>query len=137
MATAASAAPSARAPVPPPPSAMSAPARMAEPPVQPAHVQPMPVQAVPAAMDAESGDAPGLDDLPPWDAFEDIPERVSAQVLDAAVVQSLPVRDTAPTVSAVPSRTEVLKRPEAPLQPTPEDHRLPIERLRLAKAHRG
>jgi len=71
-------------------------------------------------MDAESGDAPGLDDLPPWDAFEDIPERVSAQVLDAAVVQSLPVRDTAPTVSAAPSRTEVLKRPEAPLQPTPE-----------------
>ncbi len=65
----------------------------------------------------DTGDAPAFDELPPWEAFEDVPERMSAE---AAVVQPLPVREVAPPAPAAPSRTEVLKRPETPLQPTPE-----------------
>ena len=70
--------------------------------------------------EADAGEALALDDLPPWEAFEDVPERASAPVADAARVQPLPVREVAPPPPAAPSRTEVLKRPEAPLQPTPE-----------------
>ncbi len=65
--------------------------------------------------------APALEDLPPWEAFEDVPERSSAEVSEPARLQSLPVRETVPAqASTAPSRTEVLKRPEAPLQTTPE-----------------
>ncbi len=58
--------------------------------------------------------------MPPWEAFEDEPERMPVAAREAARVQPLPVREVAPAAPAAPSRTEVLKRPEAPLQPTPE-----------------
>jgi len=74
----------------------------------------------PDMVEADAGEALALDDLPPWEAFEDVPERVTAPVADAARVQPLPVREVAPAAPAASSRTEVLKRPEAPLQPTPE-----------------
>ena len=72
-------------------------------------------------MHDDAGDAPAFEDLPPWEAFEDVSERMPEQAtpVPAAPVQPLPVLEAAPAPSA-PSRTEVLKRPEAPLQPTPE-----------------
>ena len=70
--------------------------------------------------EVDRGQAPAFDDLPPWEAFEDVPERMPEEVAEAAMVQPLPVREAAPSAPAAPSRTEVLKRPEAPLQPTPE-----------------
>ena len=72
-------------------------------------------------MEDGAGDPLAFEDLPPWEAFEDVPERAPAQAatVSMAPVQPLPVLETAPVPSA-PSRTEVLKRPEAPLQPTPE-----------------
>ena len=71
-------------------------------------------------MASEAGEAPGLDDLPPWEAFEDMPERLPEPVADVSLLQSLPVREAAPSTPATASRTEVLKRPEVPLQTTPE-----------------
>ena len=72
-------------------------------------------------MQDDAGDAPAFEDLPPWEAFEDVPEHMPEQAtpVPVAPVQPLPVLEAAPAPSA-PSRTEVLKRPEAPLQPTPE-----------------
>ena len=72
--------------------------------------------------EADAGDAPAFDDLPPWEAFEDVPERMPASLSEVALVQPLPVREAALVAAApaMPSRTEVLKRPEAPLQTTPE-----------------
>ena len=72
-------------------------------------------------MQDDAGDAPAFEDLPPWETFEDVPERMPEQATPAPVapVQPLPVLEAASAPSA-PSRTEVLKRPEAPLQPTPE-----------------
>ncbi len=106
--------PAAVAPVPAP-APLSAAAPMAT--AAPASIDP---PSAPDMADADAGEAPVLDDLPPWEAFEDVPERVTAPVAEAARVQSLPVREVAPAPPAAPSRTEVLKRPEAPLQPTPE-----------------
>ena len=97
------------APVPPAPAAPAAPARM-EP----------PAPAQPAVMETEVGEAVGLDDLPPWEAFEDMPERMPEPVVERSLVQSLPVREAAPPIPTASSRTEVLKRPEVPLQATPE-----------------
>ena len=71
-------------------------------------------------METEVGEAVGLDDLPPWEAFEDMPERMPEPVVEPSLVQSLPVREAAPPTPTASSRTEVLKRPEVPLQATPE-----------------
>ena len=68
-----------------------------------------------------SAEAPGpdwddtrpADELPPWEAMED----VSAALPELPPIQALPVVDAAP---AATSRTEVLKRPQSPLQATPE-----------------
>jgi len=91
-----------------PPSA--APARPVEPPMAPSD-----------AAEDDVGEAPAFDDLPPWEAFEDVPERMPAQLPEVALVQSLPVREAVTVAApAEASRTEVLKRPEAPFQPTPE-----------------
>ncbi len=100
------------------------------PPVQPAPqppvaapvraVAPAPTTAVPDLAEAGVVQAPALDDLPPWEAFEDVPEPLSSQPAEHARVQPLPVRELPPVAPASSSRTEVLKRPEAPLQPTPE-----------------
>ena len=59
-----------------------------------------------------------MDEMPPWEELTDTPP---AGVVPAAPpIQALPVVDAeAPDVSRA-SRTEVLKRPEAPLQTTPE-----------------
>jgi DNA polymerase III subunit gamma/tau len=65
------------------------------------------------ASDDGWADAPPLDELPPWEALDDAPSAVVA----APPIQALPVVDAAP---AGASRTEVLKRPQVPLQTTPE-----------------
>ena len=63
--------------------------------------------------------APPMDDLPPWEALDDVPP--SASVVAPPPIQALPVVDAAPLASpVVASRTEVLKRPQTPLQTTPE-----------------
>ncbi len=98
--------------VTPPPAPPVPPDRPAEPGVE--------AQPIALAMDGDAGDAPGLDDLPPWEAFEDVPERMPSEIADVAVVQPLPVREAPPPAPAAQSRTEVLKRPEVPLQTTPE-----------------
>jgi DNA polymerase-3 subunit gamma/tau len=75
-------------------------------------------QARPMAAEQPQDEALALDDLPPWEAFEEVPERpLSAP---QAQLQPLPVREATPAAAAQPSRTEVLKRPETPLQTTPE-----------------
>jgi len=108
----------------PPPATAAPPAPQV--PARPAVASPVPAPAsiaappAPDMAEADAGEAIALDDLPPWEAFEDVPERVTAPVAEAARVQPLPVREVAPAAPAAPSRTEVLKRPEAPLQPTPE-----------------
>lgn len=86
--------------------------------VAPPAVAPMPS---PEPVLADTSQAPAFEDLPPWEAFEDVPERVSAEAVEPARVQSLPVREAVRAMApATPSRTEILKRPEAPLQATPE-----------------
>ena len=54
-----------------------------------------------------------MDEVPPWEAFDEAP----MPVLDAPPIQALQVVEASP---ASASRTEVLKRPQAPLQTTPE-----------------
>ena len=57
-----------------------------------------------------------MDELPPWEALDDgLP--TAGLAVQAPPVQALPVVDAAPPAS---SRTEVLKRPQAPLQTTSE-----------------
>jgi len=56
-----------------------------------------------------------MDDLPPWEVLDDAPQAVPER--DAPPIQALPVVDAAPPAA---SRTEVLKRPQVPLQTTPE-----------------
>jgi len=74
---------------------------------------------VPLASDEDWRSAPPMDDLPPWEALDDVP--LSASVVAPPPIQALPVVDAAPLASpAVASRTEVLKRPQTPLQTTPE-----------------
>lgn len=75
---------------------------------------------MPDGVDADAGATPAFDELPPWETFEDVPERTPAEVAEVAVVRSLPVLEAALPVHVAPSRTEVLKRPEVPLQTTPE-----------------
>lgn len=53
--------------------------------------------------------APAPDDMPPWEALDQAPP--------APELRSLPVHEASPSPA---SRTEVLKRPEVPLQTTPE-----------------
>jgi DNA polymerase-3 subunit gamma/tau len=79
-----------------------------------------PPALAPERAEDHGAEALTLDDMPPWEAFEDEPERMPAAAREAARVQPLPVREVAPAAPAAPSRTEVLKRPEAPLQPTSE-----------------
>ena len=56
-------------------------------------------------------------DLPPWEALEDTSETmVRPSEVAAPAIRSLPLRE-APAPSA---RVDALKRPEVPLQPTPE-----------------
>jgi DNA polymerase-3 subunit gamma/tau len=111
------------APVPAPVQAarpLAAPA-----PSAPQQAAPTPVDAapdfseVPLASDEDWRSAPPMDDLPPWEALDDVP--LSALVVAPPPIQALPVVDAAPLASpAVASRTEVLKRPQTPLQTTPE-----------------
>jgi len=111
------------APVPAPVQAarpLAAPA-----PSAPQQAAPTPVDAapdfseVPLASDEDWRSAPPMDDLPPWEALDDVP--LSASVVAPPPIQALPVVDAAPLASpAVASRTEVLKRPQTPLQTTPE-----------------
>ena len=102
---------------------MPAPAAVA-PRVQPAPVAEAPAKApakapvpeVALADDAPDWNAaPAMDDLPPWEALDEAPP--AADMAPGPELRSLPVREASP---AAASRTEVLKRPEAPLQPTPE-----------------
>ncbi len=58
-----------------------------------------------------------LDDLPPWEELDEAPPLAQADAPPAPTVRPIPVRDVAP---APASRTEVLKRAEAPLLLTPE-----------------
>jgi len=72
---------------------------------------------VPLASDDDwDSSAPPLDELPPWEALDDVPSVAVA----APPIQALPVVDAAPPMAPVASRTEVLKRPQVPLQTTPE-----------------
>ena len=72
---------------------------------------------VPVASDDDwDSSAPPLDELPPWEALDDVPSVAVA----APPIQALPVVDAAPPMAPVASRTEVLKRPQVPLQTTPE-----------------
>ena len=59
-----------------------------------------------------------MEDMPPWEALDDVP--VLAPEPQMTPIQSLPVVEPAPAAAAGTSRTEVLKRPQAPLQPTSE-----------------
>ena len=68
---------------------------------------------LPVASENDWPDMPPIDDAPPWEAFDEAP----MPVLDAPPIQALPVVEASP---APASRTEVLKRPQAPLQTTPE-----------------
>ena len=70
---------------------------------------------VPAASDADWDSIPPTDDLPPWETFDEVPPTAA---VDGHPIQVLPVLDAAQAAAA--SRTEVLKRPQAPLQPTAE-----------------
>lgn len=77
-----------------------------------------------AASVADTSDAPDwadvavMDDLPPWEAMADAPSDAGQPVAaPGPEIRSLPVREA---IAAPASRTEVLKRPEAPLQTTPE-----------------
>ena len=74
-----------------------------------------PMPDLPVASDDDWRDAPPMEDMPPWEALDDLPPVEATQ--GATPIQALPVVEAAP---AVASRTEVLKRPQAPLQTTPE-----------------
>ena len=56
-----------------------------------------------------------MEDMPPWEAIGDMPPVGIAP--EPTPIQALPVVDAS---LAAASRTEVLKRPQAPLQTTPE-----------------
>ena len=67
------------------------------------------------ASETDWSDAPPMEDMPPWETLEDLaPEGPPSQ---ATPIQVLPVVEAVP---AAASRTEVLKRPQAPLHTTPE-----------------
>ena len=70
---------------------------------------------LPVASDDDWRDAPPLEDMPPWESLDDLPSVGGAQ--QTTPIQALPVVEAAP---AAASRTEVLKRPQAPLQTTSE-----------------
>ena len=63
-------------------------------------------------------DVPPIEDMPPWEALDDVPMR--APDPQTTPIQSLPVVEPVPAATTAASRTEVLKRPQAPLQPTAE-----------------
>ncbi len=79
--------------------------------------------SVPASVDVEMpvasrddwADAPPIDDLPPWESLDEVSPAEPPP--GGSPMQVLPVLDAAPVGT---SRTEVLKRPQAPLQITPE-----------------
>jgi DNA polymerase III subunit gamma/tau len=108
-------------PAPLPASALARPAAVAAAAV--AVPAPIPAQAaaapdpqdLPVASDDGWADAPPMDDLPPWEVLDDAPQAVPER--DAPPIQALPVVDAATPAA---SRTEVLKRPQVPLQTTPE-----------------
>jgi DNA polymerase-3 subunit gamma/tau len=84
-------------------------------PSRPATPEPESVaQPVPAMTDDDESSAPAMDDLPPWEALEDLP---AGAAVEAPPIQALPVVQAELPAA---SRTEVLKRPQAPLQTTPE-----------------
>ena len=56
-----------------------------------------------------------MEDMPPWEVLDDLPP--AGPPSQATPIQALPVVKAVP---AAASRTEVLKRPEAPLKTTPE-----------------
>ena len=56
-----------------------------------------------------------MEDMPPWEALDDLPP--AGPPSQTTPIQALPVVEAVP---AAASRTEVLKRPQAPLQTTPE-----------------
>ena len=62
---------------------------------------------------SEEGAWIAAEDVPPWDALNEVPTEPSA----APALQALPVLESAPPAA---SRTELRKRPQAPLQTTPE-----------------
>jgi DNA polymerase-3 subunit gamma/tau len=63
----------------------------------------------------DGANMPPIDEMPPWEAFDELP--VTAPVEQHNPIQALPVVEAALPPS---SRTEVLKRPQVPLQTTPE-----------------
>ena len=69
---------------------------------------------VPSVSDDVAG-SPPMDEMPPWEALDELP--VTAAVEQHNPIQALPVVEAALPSS---SRTEVLKRPQVPLQTTPE-----------------
>jgi len=73
------------------------------------------VPDMPSASESDGPDAPGMLDMPPWEALDDLPSAPPPSL--ATPIQALPVVEALP---AAASRTEVLKRPQAPLQTTPE-----------------
>ena len=120
------AAPVAAAPNRPPtlsprPAAPAPTVALPRPQAAPAHepaaaVAPPPVrEATTAEAAPDWGDVPVMDDLPPWEALTDAPP--VGEGAPGPELRSLPVREAGPSAA---SRTEVLKRPETPLQPTPE-----------------
>ena len=94
-----------------PPQSLPATAPLAEP------ATPSPPAMSGTAMCPDDGwtDAPPPEDQPPWEALDDMPSAGTPP--EPPPIQALPVVDAAP---AAASRTEVLKRPQAPLQTTPE-----------------
>ena len=70
---------------------------------------------MPMASETDWSDAPPMEDMPPWEAMDDLPPAGPSS--QATPIQALPVVEAVP---AAASRTEVLKRPQAPLKTTPE-----------------
>ena len=94
----------------PPPTLETA----ATPPAVPAKAAvPAPVAESMPEPASEEGAWIAAEDVPPWDALNEVPTEPSA----APALQALPVLESAPPAA---SRTELRKRPQAPLQTTPE-----------------
>ena len=70
---------------------------------------------LPMASEIDWSNVPPMEDMPPWEVLDDLPP--AGPPSQATPIQALPVVEAVP---AAASRTEVLKRPQAPLQTTPE-----------------
>ena len=97
---------------PEPPAAPTAQAQAAPTPV----LAPPDLSVMPTASDDDWRSDTPVDDLPPWESLDELPPKASVD--PSPPIRPLPVVDA--NASAGASRTEVLKRPQAPLQTTPE-----------------